>query len=98
LPDGTRVLEFMLMIDGVIPADLSIWLEFYVTDAVFADGSTRYHLTAADFDENGVARILVYKAPGSGVAICHWIRPYGDDEAIPLNDEEGTTPAEGEGE
>ncbi|MDB6078202.1 MAG: beta-glucosidase [Akkermansiaceae bacterium] len=80
LPDGTRVLEFGLMIDGKIPADLSIWLDFYVTDAVFADGTTRYHLTAADFDENGIARIQVYKAPGVGTPwICHYIRPYYDD-------------------
>ena len=76
LPDGTRVVEMSFLIDGKIPADLSIWIEFYVTDAVFANGDTRYHLTAADFDANGLARIIIYKAPGTGVAyVCHWIRP-----------------------
>jgi hypothetical protein len=81
LPDGTKVVEFSIGIDGPVPADLSIWVDFQVADAVFEDGSTRWHLTAADFDENGIARILVYKAPGEGIAkICHWIRPTYDEE------------------
>ncbi len=80
LPDGTRVIEVLFMVEGKIPADLSVWLSFYVTDAVFANGSSRYHLTAADFDENGVARITMYKAPGEGIPyICHWIRAYEDE-------------------
>lgn len=80
LPDGTRVIEVIYLIDGHVPDDISVWIEFYVTDAVFLDGSTRYHLTADDFDENGFARVVMYKAPGEGVAyVCHWIRPYDDD-------------------
>lgn len=88
LPDGTRVFEFMVMIDGVIPADFSTWLRLYIADAVFADGTASYHLTAADFDKNGIARILIYKAPGeigSVAKICHLIRPYEDDK--PLEEE-----------
>lgn len=81
LPDGTRVVEFAFVIDGVIPPDLSVWIELFIPDAVFADGTTRYRLTAADFDENGVARLLAYKAPGTGVAkICHRIVAYSDDD------------------
>jgi hypothetical protein len=80
LPDGTRVIQMGIAIDGPIPADLSIWLEMYVTDAVFANGDTFHHLTAADFDEFGIARITIYKAPGGNIAaICHWIRPYAED-------------------
>ena len=80
LPDGTRVVEVSFFIDGKIPKDLSVWLNFYVTDAVFENGDTRYELTAADFDENGVARLRMFKAPGEGVPyICHWISPYKDD-------------------
>jgi hypothetical protein len=95
LPDGTRVVEFALMINGKIPKNLSIWLSFYVTDAVFADGTTSHHLTAADFDENGVARMLVYKAPGTGTAwICHYIKPFFDDpnpDAATSSGSTGTT-------
>jgi hypothetical protein len=84
LPDGTRVVEISYLIEGEIPADFSLWIDFIVTDAVFADGSTRYHLTAADFDETGTARVKIYKAPGSGHAfVCHWNRLYEDDEEDP---------------
>lgn len=80
LPDGTRVVEISFLIDGKIPADLSIWLDFFVTDALFENGDSRYHLTAADFDENGEARLRMYKAPGEGEAfICHWLRIYQDE-------------------
>jgi hypothetical protein len=74
LPDGTRLVEIGIAIDGEIPPDLSIWIEFYVTDAVFANGETRWQLTAADFGENGIAKITILKAPGTGVAaVCHWL-------------------------
>jgi hypothetical protein len=84
LPDGTRVVEVGFVIDGPIPPDLSLWIELYVADAVFANGATRYELTAGDFDKNGIARLRIYKAPGDGVAaVCHWIRPFEDDEDSP---------------
>jgi hypothetical protein len=87
LPDGTRVVRSVYAIEGKIPADLSIWIQMYVTDAVFANGDTWLHLTAADFDENGEATIVFYKAPGSGTPfICHWIRPYMEQE--PTNNPE----------
>jgi hypothetical protein len=83
LPDGTRVVEVSYIIDGPIPDDLSIWVRLYVTDAVFANGLTWLRLTAADFDENGVARFNVYKAPGTGTPyVCHWILPYADFEDV----------------
>jgi hypothetical protein len=82
LADGTRVVEIGYVIHGRVPADFSLWIELIVTDAVFANGETRWHLTAADFDENGEARLLVYKAPGDGVAyVCHWNKTYSDDPA-----------------
>lgn len=81
LPDGTRVVEISYIIEGRIPEDFSMWIDFAVTDAVFADGSTRYLLTAADFDESGIARIKIYKAPGTGVAfVCHWNRLFENDK------------------
>jgi hypothetical protein len=83
LPDGTRVVEVSYIIEGPIPDDLSIWVRLYVTDAVFANGLTWLQLTAADFDENGVARFNVFKAPGTGTPyVCHWILPYADFEDV----------------
>ncbi len=86
MADGTRVVEVRYVLDGPIPHDLSIWLRFIVTDAIFANGGTWYELTAADFDANGEARILIYKAPGGGPAsICHRINPYFNDRLDPLD-------------
>lgn len=83
LPDGTRVIEVSYIIDGPVPADLSLWIRLYVTDAVFSNGLTWLHLTAADFDENGVAKFRVLKAPGTGTPyVCHWILPYADFEDV----------------
>ncbi len=80
LADGTRVVEVRYLLNGPIPPDLSILLDLMVTDAVFADGATSHELTAADFDANGEARLLIYKAPGSMIPyVCHWIRPFFKD-------------------
>ncbi len=81
LADGTRVVEVRYVIDGVIPKDLSVWLHLYVTDAIFANGDTWYHLTVADFDENGEARILIHKAPGTDTPyVCHWVLPFDEKQ------------------
>jgi hypothetical protein len=81
LADGTRVVEVRYVIDGPVPPDLSVWLHLYVTDALFANGDTWYQLTAADFDEHGEARLLIYKAPGTGTPyVCHWILPFSERE------------------
>jgi hypothetical protein len=77
-----------------------------VPDAVFANGDTRLRLTAADFDEHGNVRILIYKAPGEGVAfVCHRVTTNtrngdaddmegGDGEAGPEGDEDTLQPSE----
>jgi hypothetical protein len=80
LADGTRVVEVRYLLNGPIPPDLSILIDLMVTDAVFADGATSHELTAADFDANGEAQLLIYKAPGSMIPyVCHWIRPFFKD-------------------
>lgn len=83
LPDGTRIIEVSYIIDGSVPADLSLWIRLYVTDAVFSNGLTWLQLTADDFDENGVAKFRVLKAPGTGTPyVCHWILPYAAFEDV----------------
>ena len=72
LADGTRVVEIAFGLNGPVPADLELWIVLIVPDAVFANGQARIRLTAADFDENGITRLNVFKAPGEGVAyVCH---------------------------
>jgi hypothetical protein len=85
LPDGTRVVEIGIMIEGRIPSDLLLRIKLIVPDAVFANGESYYELRAGDFDENGVARLTIYKAPGQGVAaVCHTMEieqiPEAEDE------------------
>jgi hypothetical protein len=75
------MVEFSLMIDGIIPEDLSILVEMAVTDAVFPNGKTSIRLSASDFDQDQCARLMVYKAPSVGIArICHRIFVYPDDQ------------------
>ena len=82
LPDGTRVVRVIYAIDGKVPADLSIWIQMYVTDAIFANGDSWYELTAADFNENGEASLEILKAPGLGTPyVCHWINPFMESPA-----------------
>ena len=77
LPDGTRIVEIRYVIDGPIPADLSIWLEMYVDSALFANGTARQELTASDFDANGEARVIFIMPPNVGTPrICHYVLPY----------------------
>ena len=72
LPDGTRVVEIGILIEGNIPPDLLLRIKLIVPDAVFSSGETSYELRAGDFDQNGVARLTIFKAPGKGVAaVCH---------------------------
>ncbi len=77
LPDGTQVVEIGYVLNGPIPRGLSIWIDLFVPNAVFSTGDTRYHLTAADFDENGEARLRIYAVPDEEgvVKVCHWINP-----------------------
>ena len=85
------------------PPDLSLWMQMYVPDAVFANGGSWLHLTAADFDENGRTEIDIYKAPGDGVPyVCHWIRPFSDGpgetgpDGEPLSSTQAELPTEPE--
>jgi hypothetical protein len=101
LADGTRVVEVRYVIDGIIPKDLSVWLHLYVTDAIFANGDTWYQLTAADFDENGEARILIHKAPGTDIPyVCHWVLPFDEKQpsATGGTAPQPDTPAAGDGQ
>ena len=94
LADGTRVVEVRYVIDGIIPKDLSIWLHMYVTDAIFADGDTWHELTAKDFDANGEARLLIYKAPCVGTPfVCHWIRPFYERPAAGISGPQSPAPS-----
>jgi len=84
LEDGTRVIEVGFVLDGPVPDDFSVFLSMWVPDAVFADGESTLNLTAADFDENGLAKFEILKAPGGDTenAICHAIELFEGENAL----------------
>lgn len=84
LADGTRVIEVGFVLDGPIPGDFSVFLSMWVPDAVFANGETTLTLTAADFDENGIAKIRILKAPGGDHegAVCHVIELFEGESSL----------------
>ena len=84
LEDGTIVVEVGFVLDGAVPDDFSVFLSMWVPDAVFANGESTLTLTAADFDENGIAKIKVLKAPGGDHenAVCHVIELFQGEAAL----------------
>jgi hypothetical protein len=95
LADGTRVYSVGYIIDGIIPADLSIWLMMHIPGVMFESGDTWHELTAADFDENGKAELIFLKSPDSPESyICHAISQYGDSPAPEPDDSDSTEQTE----
>ncbi len=77
LPDGTRLIAIKYVMDGPIPADLSVRLEMFVEGAVFINGDTSMELTAASFNALGETEISFYAVPGANIPrICHNIYPH----------------------
>ncbi|MEN8695199.1 MAG: PA14 domain-containing protein [Akkermansiaceae bacterium] len=75
--DGSKLIEVGYVLDGPIPANFSIFLNMWVPDAVFEDGQSTRILTAADFDENGLAKVKMIKAPGDAHnAVCHTVEVF----------------------
>jgi len=63
-PDGTQLMRDSIVVVG-LPPDIVIRLTCNYQGTIFVDGSTQMDLTAADFDQNGVAQIY-YEHPGVG--------------------------------
>ena len=75
--DGSKLIEVGYVLDGPIPDNFSIFLNMWVPDAVFEDGQSTRILTAADFDENGLAKVKMIKAPGdTHNAVCHTVEAF----------------------
>jgi len=87
LSDGTKIIESTFGILGTIPEDLSVSLEFFVTDCLFENGDTTLELIASDFDESGQARVRMYKGSGheGGLWTCHYVRPFANDRFLPAD-------------
>jgi hypothetical protein len=71
LEDGSRIVEMKVVMSNLQP-DTEVHLEIFVGGVVFQDtGATSRVLTAADFDELGVATVIFVQAPWSQTSTCH---------------------------
>jgi len=69
--DGTDLLSFTYVAEN-LPADAVIIFRSLFQGTTFLDGGNELILTAADFDENGIARIHLERPPSlSGRKVCH---------------------------
>lgn len=71
-PDGTRLMRGSIVaID--LPPDIAIRLNTYYQGTVFLDGSNQLWLTAADFDQNGIADIWFEWAGQGDPYVCTYV-------------------------
>ncbi len=79
--DGSRMVEVRLQL-GNIPPDIEVHLRIFKGGVTFDDGTINRTLTAADFDENGVATYRMIQSATSWGSVCHTTRIYQDGDYI----------------
>ncbi|WP_176014997.1 right-handed parallel beta-helix repeat-containing protein [Victivallis sp. Marseille-Q1083] len=80
-PDGSRLIEGYVVLNEV-PADIMLKISLIAPNIVFQDGTRQKILTAADFNENGIAHYNILLPPNSTNAACHEIRFYQGGEYL----------------
>lgn len=80
-PDGSRMIEVQLSLINV-PADIRVELTVVTGGVTFDDGSLSKVLTAADFDEHGVATYRMLQSAGFSSSVCHETQYYQAHESF----------------
>ena len=80
-PDGSRMIEVQLSLVNV-PVDIRVELTVVTGGVTFADGSLSKILTAADFDEHGVATYRMLQSAGFSSSVCHETQYYQAEESF----------------
>jgi hypothetical protein len=80
-PDGSIMVQSQISL-GEVPSNLRIYLKIFVAGVTFDDGTIERWVTAADFDEYGVYRYRMIRAPGAYTGSCHNIKFYQDDTLL----------------
>ena len=76
--DGTYLMRMTVVADN-LPANARIRIRSYFQGTTFLNGGNELDLTAADFDENGIAYIYMEWANGaSAPKMCHYIDVFLD--------------------
>jgi hypothetical protein len=74
-PDGTRLMKGSLVAVG-LPQDIAICVHSIFQGTVFINGSDSLWLTAADFDQNGIATIYFEQAGNVSSGMCTQVSLY----------------------
>lgn len=78
-PNGEQIVEFPFVLPGITD-DMRIEIEIFTGQTTTLDGGKLLALTAADFDQHGIARARFLMPPGS--TNCHRTRIYQGDQLI----------------
>ncbi len=81
LPGGAHIVEMGLVSRG-LPPEFRIKISIVVAGVTFEDGTIIKWLTAADFDENGLAKVRFIKSAQTLTSVCHRIEIFIGDEKI----------------
>ena len=68
----------MFVVMSPLYPEAVVRLEIFVGGVTFLDGSLNKNLTAADFDDLGVAKVTFLQAPGSNTSTCHSLQVLQD--------------------
>ena len=79
--NGDLLIESTIAL-SYVPDDLNLTITIKTAGVLFDNGTTELHVTAADFDENGVLTYRAIQAADKTGSICHWIDFYQDDILI----------------
>jgi hypothetical protein len=81
-PDGTRVVETLMVVEDHLPPDATIELDIFVGGVTFEDGTTVLRLTAEDFDNLGQCVVRFLWPAGSQTSVCHTVTMYQGDATV----------------
>ena len=79
--DGSVMVQSQLNLSEV-PDNLRVYLKICVSGITFDDGTIERWVTAADFDEYGVYKYRMIRAPDAYTGTCHNIKLYQDDTLL----------------
>jgi chitodextrinase len=80
-PDGSVMVQNQISLTEV-PDNLRIYLRIFVAGVTFDDGTIVRWVTAADFDEYGIYKYNMIRAPGAYTGTCHNIMLYQGDTLL----------------
>jgi hypothetical protein len=74
-PDGTKLMRGSIVVVG-LPPDIHILLTSHYQGSVFVNGATQMWLSAADFDQNGLAQVYYEHTGTAAHYMCTFVKIY----------------------